>query len=1769
MLTAPLLLSVTPESYNSTKLIFSSVYDLSSDGISFTINSQDYAGATLQAFYPTFQSFYDVFSAVPGLVRRTLSKSNLSPAHVKWYDENNFEVVDCNYNSLDLNNAEYTRSVAKKIYSIQVVSSVNGVAVDTGTSPVVSGEAPTLPIMYNKTYRNAQDWITVPLVSGRKAIYVADALATPYAGDDSNNGLDPSAPKLTVSAAYNIMNPGDHLLFKRGSKWTNQAFGGNGTGLPSNLCADGKSGSSIDCPTYVGTYGDASAALPLFNITNSSISTFFLADNDDQYDGLKNFYIKCLHMTASGRDVREELNGDDFPEFLTILNTGGSAVATGASGDAITDNILVEGCRIEEAGNAITIQSYYNSLVPGVNGDYGWGTSNFVSSYTGPAAVTNVLIRRNIFKDLYFVPAGSISRANGLATFLQNVASNPLYNNPGEPGSLFRYNARLQTLVVQGRQPKAVYIYGASGQANIIEGNIFNRCGNKLETYPDSFDKYNATVLAEGGHGGVHVFRNIFYKCSNIAAMQLDGGANISNIYYRNPESVVMMGDVGLYQKKTYQGVPTSETFPSVSAGLSVKSSDGSFVPYWYWFNKNNGLSVIARNIIEEPQDVGYNAKYVSGEAVVLRRGATEQTGEVKSAGIKILGGTVEAYDNYIGNISKGLSTGLLAVLLRGHGRNVLHWNRGINSITHTQPEFALQNKINFRNNTINNHGTIFLHTHNYIGGFFNPNEPRSTDNLFAPSALSIVNNVIRNRFWNKNAPYNGNFSLQDAGVGAFTVYSDSNYADASRIVFTGNKIGINTGANTNRGFNIFGRLGQPYNGEYSINNVSSVIQSLFGTTTQERAATVSSNPTYLPQNLDSNLGDGAVGFLESYAVTSISEDNAITEWGTGRLENGWHKFEPYNYGLPNGTRIFYVDPNSNIPNPTGQHPSSPFRNLRSALNQVASGPRGIALQPGRPDWILLKRGTTFNFDEGTAGAPVAPGPTRRHTNDDGTVDIGVSLQGIRGISKEYPFIIGAYGSDADPAVGNWFGNSTEARPLLTRKMNGPVPGRTIGGFFHFRGPEVQPENPDWFSRYVVVQDLHLAGLNWTTPTLENNYCRSAEYWNGNPMILLGWYAGQTSSYLFEGCLLENWHHDQINVFTSNNIIPDVLKTVPQATALNWNCCPTRIFDRNAHQDINFRRCAVYKTYAHHSYIRDGRSQNAYMDGCKNINFIESVLDGGGVNPEIRRTRLDQAGQGSVWSHNLYYSYKTRDMGLIRSINARSSSHGVQFRGGGRVLENLFIKNPIVGLVNSCESDGNVNSVTCRAIGFDQLNSKINKNVFLDSTIIGGGSGGERGWGLQSINGSSVTIEDNIFAKTNHDPQNIFNNPFGTQNTFAIDTNATWIFGNTPPDCLGSSSMSIINNIIYKWQIPNGGGLAINLHNADQLPNFTMRGNKITFSPVINSGSNATVSVRVQGGPTPATLSTWNVGSNNYGSGIITWCSQNIPFLSGCFTCSSQTNTLTNSPTNFVPPRYWGDDTSVYTQEEYPNPEVTIVDYVNKVATEFIPSNVDKLDYFLVKARNNRKGAWDKRWTALEAINFFRINFGKAPLGSMSSVDQFMTKVMDNITCNNSSIETKLLPQVIVNDNILGLTQINIPTNTPIYLPDTPAGGGGGTAPSPEDSDPNYYGADAELTLYNPTAQAINVVLDPEDPNSLTRIPARKSIRIPYVERNEALEQVVQRWNLATMIKYNNLVFRAFGSIPLPSKAIEALETPTLPPVENTITVLDEPQDPPVILPEI
>jgi len=175
-----------------------------------------------------------------------------------------------------------------------------------------------------------------------------------------------------------------------------------------------------------------------------------------------------------------------------------------------------------------------------------------------------------------------------------------------------------------------------------------------------------------------------------------------------------------------------------------------------------------------------------------------------------------------------------------------------------------------------------------------------------------------------------------------------------------------------------------------------------------------------------------------------------------------------------------------------------------------------------------------------------------------------------------------------------------------------------------------------------------------------------------------------------------------------------------------------------------------------------------------------------------------------------------------------------------------------------------------------------------------------------------------------------------------------------------------------------------------------------TYPPVINTGN------------------PFMSRSNNFGQGgRIEYCP--LPQGVGCYSSMVTFGLpfLVSGYLSSFAPQNWGDNTSIYNQEQFPDATRTITKYVNMVTNNSLPTSTNKEEYFLQKARNNRKGDWDYRWTAQAVNNYYREGFGKKPIGKLKSVEQLVQSMIDNINCA-SAISIK--PESIVSANINALT---------------------------------------------------------------------------------------------------------------------------------------------------
>jgi len=188
-------------------------------------------------------------------------------------------------------------------------------------------------------------------------------------------------------------------------------------------------------------------------------------------------------------------------------------------------------------------------------------------------------------------------------------------------------------------------------------------------------------------------------------------------------------------------------------------------------------------------------------------------------------------------------------------------------------------------------------------------------------------------------------------------------------------------------------------------------------------------------------------------------------------------------------------------------------------------------------------------------------------------------------------------------------------------------------------------------------------------------------------------------------------------------------------------------FERQS--DIKIRRCIIADS---NNAGPTGHSQGIFMRCVDNWVIEGCVLDYNG------RTR------NTIFCHNVYI-HETCGAGVFNeNISARASSHGVQQRPGGQMVNNLFLQNSINAYQGSAAGVPNV----------------FRFNVVLDSKDVNPVDA--RGWGF--ICSGNTTVEYNVAAHQES------GTGLGTVRAFDFD---------------GVSSAVVRGNFVYDWRRPGEG----------------------------------------------------------------------------------------------------------------------------------------------------------------------------------------------------------------------------------------------------------------------------------------------------------------------------------------------------------------------------
>lgn len=151
------------------------------------------------------------------------------------------------------------------------------------------------------------------------------------------------------------------------------------------------------------------------------------------------------------------------------------------------------------------------------------------------------------------------------------------------------------------------------------------------------------------------------------------------------------------------------------------------------------------------------------------------------------------------------------------------------------------------------------------------------------------------------------------------------------------------------------------------------------------------------------------------------------------------------------------------------------------------------------------------------------------------------------------------------------------------------------------------------------------------------------------------------------------------------------------------------------HKNIRLRRSVIVDAGA-----SDEHSQGLYAYGVDGLVIEGCCFDHNGY-------------PATIFNHGLYIDNGNTGVIVSENIIAGSSSHGMQLRCGGSVIDNLFVRNSIalsIGGGNAPESDG----VVCNVRG----------NVILDGKNINDAN--PRGWGMWFANIAGGVVERNVIA---------------------------------------------------------------------------------------------------------------------------------------------------------------------------------------------------------------------------------------------------------------------------------------------------------------------------------------------------------------------------------------------------------------------------------------
>ncbi len=544
------------------------------------------------------------------------------------------------------------------------------------------------------------------------------------------------------------------------------------------------------------------------------------------------------------------------------------------------------------------------------------------------------------------------------------------------------------------------------------------------------------------------------------------------------------------------------------------------------------------------------------------------------------------------------------------------------------------------------------------------------------------------------------------------------------------------------------------------------------------------------------NDGDGLIDWEYDLGCTGEAD---TTEGGitTGNLDNGWTVFEP-----SEDTQVIYVSSSAGDDSWSGRAPE--WNGIDGPKKTLSAG--YTELREGYPDWLLLKRGDTWDGEifERTS----QPTPPRSS-----------------GRSALEPLVIATYGKSSQRPIIQGF----ERAPFRIRNTSEIVNNVALVGL-HFYGSLLDPNSPDFNGTGVLavdrltpgdffhIEDCHFeyTGIQISSGAvhdftlrrsiIHHNYSASGGHAQGmylsnvqgalleeNVFDHNGWssefdllaFAGSTDA--TQWATINNGRfrievdgtpYDIANVDFSSVTTMDETAVILQ-TAINTAIIGSNPVDVSWHHRV-FKLTAnvgtqersidlsMFQPYQGPVAGTDINGQHWLMgpydepdeDNCPGHYSRSTQVCSHNTSPDPTQ-----------FNHNVYIASGSRGISAVGNIFLRASASAIQSRPGGNLNNNFFFRNPgggHVGRTSSTPVPGGVEGTF--------LN-----NVILEADIISPDRFDTKGFEFAHI--KNFLVDGNIVARTHY------------PNTGG---NGIQLGGSHE----GIKDLTLSNNIIYDWDWP-------------------------------------------------------------------------------------------------------------------------------------------------------------------------------------------------------------------------------------------------------------------------------------------------------------------------------------------------------------------------------